>query len=86
MVLDKNHREVKIGTFVKVLFIEPGFILTFPYKEAKIMKSMINKTFEVVGIEQGKALVYQPFDRLNSFTLALASDEMELVDKIEINY
>jgi len=28
MVLDKNHREVKIGALVKVLFIEPGFIVS----------------------------------------------------------
>jgi len=83
VILEKNHREVKIGSLVKVLFIEPGFISTFPYKEAKIMKTMINKTFEVVGIERGKALVHQPFDALNGFTLALSSEEMELVDKIE---
>ncbi len=83
MVLDKNHREVEIGSLVKVLFIESGFISTFPYKEAKIMKSMINKTFEVVDIEQGKALVYQPFNAFKGFTLALAPEEMELVDKIE---
>ncbi len=82
MVLDKNNREVKTGSLVKVLFIDPGFISTFPYKEAKIMKTMINKTFEVVGIKYGKALVHQPFDALHSFTLALASEEMELVDNI----
>ena len=81
VVLDKNFREVGTGSLVKVLFIEPGFISTFPYKEAKIMKSMLNKTFEVVGIEQGKALVHQPFDAFNSFTLALAPEEMELVDE-----
>ena len=66
MILDRNHNEVKIGSRVKVLFIEPGFISTFPYKKAKIMKTMINKTFEVVGIEHGKAMVHQPFDALNS--------------------
>ena len=84
MILDRNHNEVKIGSKVKVLFIEPGFISTFPYKEEKIMKSMINKTFEIVGIEHGKAMVHQPFDALNGFTLALASEEMELVDKNEV--
>jgi hypothetical protein len=78
VVLDKNNREVKIGSLVKVLLIEPDFILTFPYEEAKIMKSMINKTFEVVEIEQGKALVYQPFNTFKGFSLALDSEEMEL--------
>jgi len=84
VILDRNRNEVNIGSRVQVLFIEPGFISTFPYKEAKIMKSMINKNFEVVGIEHGKALVHQPFDPLNGFTLALASEEMELVDKVEV--
>jgi hypothetical protein len=84
VILDRNHNEVKIGSKVKVLFIEPGFISTFPYKKAEIMKTLINKTFEVVGIEHGKAMVHQPFDTLNGFTLALASEEMELVDKIKV--
>ncbi len=81
MIFDKNYHEVKIGSWVKVLFIEPNFILTFPHNEAKIMKAMVNKTYEVIDIEHGKALVNQPFDEFHSFTLALASEEMELVDK-----
>jgi len=85
MIVDKNNKEVKIGSWVKVLFIEPGFISSFPGKEAKIMKSIINKTLEVVEIsrEHKKALVYQPFDRLHGFSLALSSEEMEIVDNNE---
>jgi hypothetical protein len=81
MISDKNNNKVKIGSWVKVLFIESNFISTFPKNEAKIMKAMINKTYEVISIEHGKALVNQPFDEFNGFTLALASEEMELVDK-----
>ncbi len=48
---------------------------------------MINKTFEVVEIsrEHKKALVYQPFDSLHlpGFSLALSSEEMEIVDNNE---
>jgi hypothetical protein len=79
MVVDKNNNEVKIGSLVRVLFIDPGFISTFSDDEAKIMKSMINKTFEVTEFMQGKALVYQSFDARNGFSLALDSAEMELV-------
>ena len=79
MIFDKNNNEVKIGSWVKVLFIDPGFIDTFPPNHAKIMKTMINKTFEVIDIAHGKALVNQPFDRLESFSLALDSEEIELV-------
>jgi len=50
MIFDKNHNEVKMGSWVKVLFIEPGFISTFPLNEAKIVKGMINKIFKVVEI------------------------------------
>ena len=80
MILDKNNNEVKIGSRVKVLFIDPNFIATFPPNEAKIMKAMINKTYEVREIEHGKALVNQPFDKYHSFSLALDSEEMELMD------
>ena len=81
MIVDKNGKEVKIGSFVKVLYIEPGFISTHPHKEAKILEAMINKTFEVVDIQHEKAvLVEQLFNRFNGFQLALDSEEMELVD------
>ena len=81
MVFDKNNNEVKIGSWVKVLFIEPGFISTFPHNEAKILKAMINKSYEVIDMEHGKAIVYQSFDEVHGFSLALASEEMELVNE-----
>lgn len=79
MIFDKNHNEVKIGSWVKVLFIEPGFISTFPLNEAKIVKAMINKTFKVIEIAHNKALVNQQFSAIKGISLALAPEEMELV-------
>jgi len=79
MILDRNHREVKVGSLVKVAAIDHRFIAAFPRREAKIMESMLNKTFEVTEIERGRALVYQPFNQHEGFSLALASEEMELV-------
>ena len=79
MIFDKNHNEVKIGSWVKVLFIEPGFISTFPLNEAKIMKAMINKTFKVIETVHNKALIKQQFSTRNGISLALAPEEMELV-------
>jgi hypothetical protein len=79
MIFDRNHREVKVGSLVKVVAIDHRFIATFPKKEAKIMESMLNQTFEVTEIEHEQALVYQPFNRYEGFSLALASEEMELV-------
>ena len=42
---------------------------------------MIGKTFKVVDIEHGKALVTQPFDMFNSISLLIDSEEMELINK-----
>ncbi len=79
MIVDKNNNEVKIGSYVKVLFIDPGFISTFSDNEARIMMSMINKTFEVTEFAHGKAMVHQSIDARNSFGLVLDSSDMELV-------
>lgn len=46
MIFDKNNREVKIGAWVKVLYIDPRFISTFSRNEAKIIKSMINNKLQ----------------------------------------
>ena len=78
MILDKHNNEVKIGSWIKVLFIEPDFISSFSENEGEIIKSMINKAFEVSEVKDGKALVYQPFDRFSGFTLALESNEIEI--------
>jgi hypothetical protein len=79
MIFDKNHNEVKIGSWVKVLSIDPGFISTFPLNEAKIVKGMINKIFKVVEIAHNKPLIYQQFNPRKGISLALDPEEMELV-------
>ena len=80
MIVDKNDNEVKIGSWVKVLSIDPGYIATYPLKEAKIMKSMINKIFEVTEIAHNKPLIYQEFNPRHGILLALEPEEMELVE------
>jgi hypothetical protein len=42
---------------------------------------MVNKTYEVIDIEHGRAIVYQSFDEAHGFALALGSEETELVNK-----
>ncbi len=79
MIFDNNHNEVKIGSWVKVLSIDPGFISTFPLNEAKIVKGMINKIFKVVEIAHNKPLIYQQFNPRKGISLALDPEEMELV-------
>ena len=81
MIFDKNNNVISVGSLVKVLSIEENFILTFPDNEAEIMKKMISHVFKVTSIEHGKALVYQPFNKYKGFSLALSSEEMELIKK-----
>jgi hypothetical protein len=80
LIVDKNHNEVKIGSWVKLLSIDPGYIATFSLKEAKIMKSMINNIFEVTEIAYNKPLIHQQFNRREGISLALDPEEMELVE------
>jgi hypothetical protein len=80
LIVDKNHNEVKIGSWVKRLSIDPGYIATFSLKEAKIMKSMINNIFEVTEIAYNKPLIHQQFNRREGISLALDPEEMELVE------
>ncbi len=80
MVFDKNHKEVKVGLRVRVLYIDPDFILTFPSNEAKGIRTMLNQVLEVTGIAYNKALVNHRFNKYKSFSLALSSEEMEIVD------
>ena len=80
MVFDKNHKEVKVGSWVKVLSIEPDFLSTFPSNEAEGLRTMLNKVLEVTEIAHGKALVKHEFNENYSFSLAFDSEEIELVD------
>lgn len=80
MIFDKNNNEVKVGSWVRILFIDPDFIATFSRKEAKIVSAMVNEVFEVAEIIHERALlVTQPFSRTEGIALALAPEEMELV-------
>ncbi|OEU48862.1 MAG: hypothetical protein BA866_00290 [Desulfobulbaceae bacterium S5133MH15] len=85
MICDRNKKEVKIGSLVKVLYIDPNFILTFPPDEAKGMSSMLNQVKEVTEFAHGKALVNHKFNNFHSFSLALEPEEMELVDNPILN-
>ena len=80
MVFDKNHKEVKVGSWVKVLSIEPDFLSTFPSNEAEGLRTMLNQVLEVTEIAHGNALVKHEFNERHSFSMALDSEEMELVD------
>ncbi len=85
MIFDKNQREVKIGSWVKVISIDDDFVSASPKNIAEQTKLMLNKELKVTELAHNKALVHlQPLPkkyRFNCFSLALSSEEMELVNK-----
>ena len=85
MVFDKNQREVKIGSWVKVISIDYDFVSSLPDHDAEQIKLMLNQVLEVTEFYHNKALVkLHPLPEkytYNSFALALSSEEMELVNK-----
>jgi len=85
MPLDKNGHEVKVGSLVKVLKIDPKVTEFLSDDEAKDVNSMLNEIFEVYEIdEHGGAWVEKWWDRgegqTESHSLSLSSSEMELVN------
>jgi hypothetical protein len=82
MVLDKCGKEVKVGSWVKVVYIDSGYIAALPNNEANEIKSMLHKVLKVTDIVYGKALVKlsNPPDNFRSQSLALSSEEMELIE------
>jgi hypothetical protein len=85
MVFDINHKEVKIGSWVKVISIDYNFVSSLPIHDAEQIKLMLNQVLQVTEIAHNKALVnLQPLPekyRYNYFSLALSSEEMELVNR-----
>jgi hypothetical protein len=85
MPVDKNGIEVKVGSLVKVIKIDPSVTMNVPDNEAKDINSMLNEVFEVYEIDEySSAWVEKWWDRGNGQTechcLSLSSSEMEVVN------
>jgi len=52
MPLDKNGDEVKVGSWVKGLKIDPSVTEGLSYEEAKDVNSMLNEIFQVYEIDE----------------------------------
>jgi len=84
---DKYGRSVVIGSRVRVLELSSNFLASLPPDEIEDVRSMIGEVFEVYEIDEygspwvEKIWNYPDNDQCSSHSLALATDEMELVDE-----
>ena len=83
MAVDKNGKEVKVGSLVKVLNIDPGITKVLLEKETKDVLSMVGDVLKVYEVSSEYASVEKIWDRGNgkteSHSLSLSAQEMELI-------
>jgi hypothetical protein len=72
---DTNGNIVQVGTRVRVLSLSGKWLDELPTDEKDDVLSMIGEVFEVEEIDE----YGQPWVRKRSHSVALASDEMEVV-------
>ncbi|USF86410.1 hypothetical protein [Candidatus Endoriftia persephonae] len=82
----KNGNLVKVGAFVRVIYIDESIIKTLAVEENEDVKSMQNEVLEVYEInEYGQAWVEKYWDlgngKTESHSLGLCSHELELASK-----
>jgi hypothetical protein len=87
MVADKNGKEVKIGSKVKVLLIDPNITKHLPADEAHDIQSMLNDVLEVYEIDANERVWVEKWwnrgeGKTESHSLALSSSEMELIENV----
>ncbi|MFL0807217.1 MAG: hypothetical protein K6L60_08015 [Oceanobacter sp.] len=84
MVVDKNGKEIKVGSRVRVLKIDQSLLDILPEDEADDVKSMLNEVLEVYEIDEYDCAWVEKWwsrgdGRSESHSLSLSSAEMELV-------
>jgi len=84
MVCDIKGNKVKIGSKVKVIYIDPKITALLPENEVKDINSMLNEVFEVYEIDEYDGAWVEKWWRRGegkseSHSLSLSSKDMELV-------
>ena len=84
---DHNGREVRVGTRVRIIALSESLLSSLPEDEVDDVRSMIGEVFEVTEIGPyghawvGKGWMNDEGDKYCGHSLALASEEMEVVDE-----
>lgn len=83
---DKHGRPVVVGSRVRLLELSPSFLESLPKEEIEDVLSMIGEVFEVYEIDEHgspwieKGWHFPEDEKYSSHSIALDSNEMELVD------
>lgn len=83
---DKNGREVRVGTRVRIVSLSKSFLDSLPADEIEEVKSMIGEIFEVYEIDKhgapwvGKGWSSPEEGKYHGHSIGLDPSEMEVVD------
>lgn len=84
---DRNGRRVSVGTRVRLVSLPESLLSSLPDDEVDDVRSMIGEIFEVTEIGPyghawvGKGWLNDNGEQYRGHSLALASEEMEVVDE-----
>jgi hypothetical protein len=84
--IDKHGRVVRVGARVRLLLVSETLLRDLPKDEVADLRSMVGEIFEVVEIDEygkpwiGKGWSSSEGGQYRGHSIALDSDEMELVD------
>ena len=84
---DKNGREVRVGSRVRLLELSGSWFDELPQDEIDDVRSMINGIFQVEEIDEHgvpwirRSWLYEEEGKCHSHSIGVASHEMELIDE-----
>jgi len=84
---DRNGRSVSVGMRVRIIALSDSFLRSLPEDEIDDVRSMIGVVFEVYEIDKygcawvGKGWSNEEGDEYRGHSVALDSEEMEVVDE-----
>jgi hypothetical protein len=85
--IDKYGRTVAVGSRVRLIRLSDSLLSELPEDEVEALRSMVGEVFEVTEIDEydkpwiGKGWSDPNKGHYTGHSLALASEEMELVDE-----
>lgn len=87
---DKYGRSVVVGAKVRIVELSSSFLASLPPDEIEDVRAMIGEVFEVYEIDEygspwvEKIWNYPDKNQCSSHSLALDTNEMELVDEVKL--
>jgi len=82
MICDINNKEVTVGSYVKIIDLDPRYISSLPVDLGKLAKGMLGKVVKVTELAYGTAVVETQMlpNKHEGISLGLSSEEMEIME------